>query len=65
MDFRRPRLTVAPLDVEGGLIWIDPAGYQVASSARPELWPHDPASFDFELIVSQATIVGEAYLRHI
>lgn len=64
-DFRRPRLTVTPLDVENGLIWIDPAGYQVARSERPSLWPHLPASFDFELVVAEATIVGEAYLRHV
>jgi hypothetical protein len=64
-EFRRPHLTVAPLDVDNGLLWIDPAGYQVAHSARPASWPEHPASFDFELIVSQATIVGSAYLRHV
>jgi hypothetical protein len=64
-DFRSPRLTVSPLDDESGLIWIDPAGYEVARSARPASWPQHPASFNFELVVSQATIVGEAYLRHL
>lgn len=64
-DFRNPRLTVSPLDGESGLIWIDPAGYEVARSARPASWPRHPASFNFELVVSQATVVGEPYLRHL
>ncbi len=64
-DFRSPRLTVAPLDVDNGLIWIDPAGYRVARSARPAAWPQHPASFDFELVVSQSTIFGETYQRHL
>jgi len=47
------------------LIWIDPAGYAVAQSQRPVGWPEEPSSFDFELVVADSTIVGEAYLRHV
>ncbi|MGC2173145.1 MAG: helicase-related protein [Candidatus Sulfotelmatobacter sp.] len=64
-DYREARLTVAPLADNDNLIWIDPAGYTVARSRRPRGWPERPSSFDFELVVADATIVGEAYLRHI
>jgi hypothetical protein len=64
VDYLTPRLTVTPLDVEDNLIWIDPAGYTVARSERPLDWPDRPSSFDFELDVAEARIVGNAYLRH-
>jgi hypothetical protein len=64
-DYLSPRLTVAPLDVDGGLIWIDPAGYSVARSEKPLGWPDSTSSFDFELAVADSMVVGEAYLRHI
>lgn len=64
-DYRQARLTVAPLENNDNLIWIDPAGYTVAQSERPVGWPQEPSSFDFELVVADATIVGEAYLRHV
>lgn len=63
-DYLRPRLTVAPLDMGDELMWIDPAGYSVANSHKPPGWPDQPSSFDFKLIVADATIVGETYLRH-
>lgn len=64
-DYRSARLTVAPIDVHNGLTWIDPAGYTVARSEKPFNWPEKPASFDFELIVQDRRVIGEAYLRHI
>lgn len=64
-DYRNPRLTVAPIDVHDGLTWIDPAGYTVARSEKPFNWPDTPASFDFELVVADRAVIGEAYLRHI
>lgn len=64
-DYRQARLTVAPLADNDNLIWIDPAGYTVARSRKPGGWPDEPSSFDFELAVADATIVGEAYLRHV
>lgn len=62
--YLRSRLPVSPLEVDNRLIWIDPAGYEVARSERPTGWPQYSLSFDFELIVAEATIVGEAYLRY-
>ena len=64
-DYRNPRLTVVPIDVHDGLTWIDPAGYTVARSEKPFNWPETPASFDFELVVQNQQVVGEAYLRHV
>jgi hypothetical protein len=64
-DYRQARLTVAPLVDNDNLTWIDLAGYTVATSRRPGGWPDEPSSFDFELVVADATVVGEAYLRHI
>jgi len=63
-DYLQPRLTVLPLDVDDRLIWIDPAGYTVARSERPRDWLDQPWSYDFELVVADAVVVGEAYLRH-
>jgi DEAD/DEAH box helicase len=64
-DYRQARLTVSPLIDNDSLLWIDPAGYIVAQSEKPVGWPDEPSSFDFELLVADATIVGEAYLRHV
>lgn len=63
-DYLRPRLTVAPLDADDSLIWVDPAGYTGARSEIPYGWREQASSFDFELIVADSTIVGESYLRH-
>lgn len=63
-DYLRPRLTVAPLDMGDALMWVDPSGYGVANSHKPLGWPTQPSSFDFELLVADAMIVGETYLRH-
>ena len=60
-DYRQERLTVVPLDGDDGLIWVDPAGYIVAHSKRPD----QPSSFEFELVIADAAIVGEAYLPHL
>lgn len=64
-DYRAPRLTVAPIEVHDGLTWIDSAGYAVAQSEKPFNWPEKPASFDFELVIQDQQVVGEAYLRHL
>lgn len=65
VDYREPRLTVAPIDIHDDLAWIDPAGYIVARSQKPYNWPETPASFDFELVIQEQLVVGEAYLRHV
>ncbi len=62
--YRTDRLYVAPLDSAERLTWIDPAGYEVATSSKPDDWPEDPTAFDFELDVRDEQVKGEAYLRH-
>lgn len=64
-DYREASLTVSPLPDNDDLLWIDPAGYTVARSQVPAGWPNEPSSFDFQLVVANATIVGAAYRRHI
>jgi superfamily II DNA/RNA helicase len=44
-DFLEPRLTVAPLEIDRNLIWVDPAGYTVASSNKPSHWPDHLSTF--------------------
>ena len=63
-DYMQPRFSVSPLEVNDHLIWIDPAGHTMAFSERPLEWPQYPSSFGFELIIADATVIGEAYLLH-
>ncbi len=58
------QLYVAPLDTGTQLTWIDPAGYEVATSQKPDDWPEDPSAFDFELAVEDERVKGQAYLQH-
>ncbi|MET4630896.1 hypothetical protein ABIB83_007956 [Bradyrhizobium sp. I1.8.5] len=62
-SFRQERITVTPLSDSDQIIWLDPAGYEVArSSALPE--PFDDSKFQFELVVPISFITGEPYLPH-
>lgn len=63
-DYLMPRLPVTPIDVEDGLIWINPAGYTVARTEKPRDWPGEPSVFEFELDVLERRIVGNAYLQN-
>jgi hypothetical protein len=64
-DYARNRLTVAPLETEEGFIWIDPAGYVVARSARRADWPTPISDFVFELSVTDSSIHGMTYQEHL
>lgn len=63
-EYLRPRLTVSAFEVPGLLIWLDPAGYIVARSGKPDDWPDNPSTFEFELTVSDTRIRGNPYLRY-
>lgn len=63
-DYRLIDLSVSPIDTNDGLIWVDPAGYRVARSEIPPLWPDAPSSFEFRLNVLEKKIVVYPYLRH-
>jgi superfamily II DNA/RNA helicase len=62
-DYLRERISVSPIEVEGSIAWIDPAGYIVARSEKPGDWPENPSSFHFDLNVRRATIKGKLYLQ--
>jgi hypothetical protein len=55
---------VAPLDIDDKLMWIDPAGYTVAVSNKPNNWPDYLSGFTFELDILTSTVTGDAYLLH-
>jgi hypothetical protein len=63
-DYVVPVLAVWPLEDAGRIIWVDPAGYEVARSGKPESWPEEPADFDFRLDVANATIQMKPYLAY-
>lgn len=62
--YRERRLYVAPVQRDQQLVWIDAAGYTLATSAPPKDWPADPAAFDFALFVDDAEVQGQTYLKH-
>jgi len=63
-EFRQARLTVWPTDNQGAVSWIDPAGYEVARSTKPDGWNEQPSRFQFELDVASRYVIGEPYLPH-
>jgi hypothetical protein len=63
-DYSATELIVSPLEGDDGVVWIDPAGYVVARSERPDDWPTVPSNFEFTLDVENTTIAGTAYLLH-
>lgn len=63
-DYRVKQLSVLPLSSEEGLSWIDPAGYAVAHSERPEDWNDNSSRYRFELSIDKRLVSGEPYLQH-
>lgn len=62
--YRQQRLVVLPLIEADAIVWLDPAGYEVARSVKPGEWPDEPALFQFELLVAMSFVIGEPYLPH-
>ena len=58
-------LHVMYFEAEGGLNWIDAAGYHVATSHRPQDWPNAPEQYHFQLDVDSSRISGALYLQHV
>ena len=63
-EYRQGRLVVLPLVEADTVIWIDPAGYEVARSAKAIDWPENPALFEFEFLVVESFVSGKRYLPH-
>jgi len=55
---------VSPIDGGDQLIWINPAGYKLAQSDKPEDWDGRPSAYDFNLDVRLATVSATPYLRY-
>ncbi|MFT6063406.1 MAG: hypothetical protein ACJAVR_003475, partial [Paracoccaceae bacterium] len=62
--YLQQRLVVLPFVEADAILWLDPAGYEVARSVKPGDWPEKPALFQFELQVATSFIIGEPYLPH-
>ena len=62
--YRQQQLVVLPLVEADAIVWLDPAGYEVARSVKPGDWPEKPAAFQFELLVALSFVIGEPYLPH-
>jgi hypothetical protein len=59
-----PSINVMHVETNGGLSWIDPAGYEVATSAQPRDWPAAPDRYQFVLDVASARVRGSIYQPH-
>ena len=52
-----------PIQSDGAVIWLDPAGYALASSESIENWRDEFLEFfDFELDVDQLVVSSKYYL---
>lgn len=63
-DYLNCEMSVMPLLARGGIDWIDPAGYVVASSELPDDWSDHGVRYRFELSIVSRSVLGEPYLRH-
>ncbi|ABF88218.1 ATP-dependent helicase, DEAD/DEAH box family [Myxococcus xanthus DK 1622] len=62
--YNQGRMSVQPIETEDGLNWIEPAGYIVAVSDKPENWPSQTQHLDFELLTVERQVFGSPYLAH-
>ncbi|MDR6127090.1 DEAD/DEAH box helicase [Sphingomonas sp. SORGH_AS_0438] len=64
-DYLAEQLSVFPIEEGERLIWVDPAGYVVATSVRPAEWTDRmPVDYSFDLAVAGRTVRAEPYLPH-
>lgn len=64
MAYLRTHLIVTPMDIDNSLIWIEAAGYKVATSIKPHNWPDTHSTFEFTLDVANTIIIGSPYRQH-
>lgn len=60
-EYRDLRVSVLPIEVENGFVWVDPAGYEVARTETILQWSENPMDFDFHLDVARGRLVGTPY----
>lgn len=63
-SYIRQELHVMHVNTNAGLSWIDPAGHEVATSARPREWPDAPERYQFVLDVPSSRVSGTVYQPH-
>jgi hypothetical protein len=63
-DYVDARVSVLHVETAQGLVWIDAAGYEVATSARPREWPAEPHRYQFVLDIAASRIDGLVYQPH-
>jgi hypothetical protein len=62
--FNNRKIVVAPIEIGNRMIWIDPAGYIVARSPKPDDWAGAPEKFIFNLDVPNTVVLGAPYLPY-
>ena len=65
-DFSKAQLEkwrVIPIPLEHSISWIDPAGYELASSDIPDQWPSTTTNLDFELDIYSKTVQTSKFMR--
>jgi len=65
-DFSNAQLKkwrVIPISLENSISWIDPAGYELATSDIPDQWPSTTTNLDFELDIYSKTIQASKFMR--
>jgi len=58
------QLNVMEIEGDGGLRWIDPAGYIVARGPKPREWPQNLEPYYFQLDVANSVVQGAPYQPH-
>ncbi|MCB9418290.1 MAG: hypothetical protein H6667_00680 [Ardenticatenaceae bacterium] len=54
---------VIPVENSENILWIDPAGYPLATSLKPEIWDINfLENYDFDLNVGKQTVYSNVYL---
>jgi hypothetical protein len=57
------RFRVLPINRDGNLIWVDPAGYALAYSELPTEWrEEDAVALEFTLDPEAREVFGEPYI---
>lgn len=62
--YSRPQMKVWPILSEHRIAWVDPAGYTLANSTRPDSWTDSPNDFLFRVDIPSRRVIGELYQPH-
>jgi hypothetical protein len=55
---------VIPVEMNGNMIWVDPAGFPLAKSNKPSSWERDNLNYyDFILRSNEQVVIAKEYLE--